>query len=87
MNTKEVALNLPEQYEKQRRIRAEFRAESQMHLVNMNHWQSCLNCEHWSKNTVGKGNEGPAKCTYYDALPPPDILVVGCAMHDFDIPF
>lgn len=78
MSIKEAA-TMPEAYERERRIRAEFRIKSQNHLVGMNHWQTCLNCEHWNSNIN--------VCRYYEALPPPHIIIVGCEMHDFDIPF
>ncbi len=76
MNTNET---MPEKYERQRKERAEFTIKAQTSLINNHVIQTCTNCEHW--------NDKRDICAYYDALPPPSIIVVGCAMHEFDIPF
>lgn len=70
---------LPQQYERKRRMRAEFAVKSQTSLIENYVIQSCINCEHW--------NDKQNVCRYYDALPPPQVIAVGCGMHDFDIPF
>lgn len=61
-------------------------------------WQSCLNCIHWSKSgketildpTQNCGyrevETGPS-CMEFKVLPPPEVLVVGCENHEWDIPF
>lgn len=47
--------------------------------------QNCLNCMEWQKED--KANNKPEGCTRYKALPPPSVIVHGCKMHQFDIPF
>lgn len=76
-------MNINEQIRKSAEMRIALQVEMQSACI----LQTCLNCEHWSQNGCPPKMDNPPKCNYYDALPPPDVLVNGCAMHCFDIPF
>lgn len=43
-------------------------------------WKTCLNCENWSEITSGCSKAG-------GALPPPEIIVLGCDSWVADVPF
>lgn len=49
----------------------------QERIVNAMVWQTCLNCEFFVE----------AGCTKFKAMPPPAIILHGCAAHVFNIPF
>lgn len=59
------------------------RIEWQNELIKRDVWQCCLNCEEWSD---GKG-QTPMGCALHQAMPPPEIFIVGCQDHMTDIPF
>ena len=70
---------------------AERRIEFQKKIVLHQTWICCLNCEHWQKVRKVDGNTGEIseteQCSYYNATPPAEIIVHGCAQHFGDIPF
>lgn len=53
--------------------------------------KSCLNCEHWSENSIGVQYKtkpaGQEVCGLYNQKPPADVIVFGCPSWVFDIPF
>jgi hypothetical protein len=59
------------------------RIQWQQELIQKDVWQCCLNCEEWSD---GKGNL-PMGCKLHKALPPIEVVIVGCKDHMCDIPF
>jgi len=67
-------------HERNRRILVDYKLKAQAELIRRDVWQCCLNCMNW--------NKGIQRCDYYVAVPPPAIIVSGCAMHEMDdIPF
>ena len=53
------------------------RREQQGLVVEDIGWVTCLNCEHWRED----------KCKLYQAVPPPRVIVHGCASYEEKIPF
>jgi hypothetical protein len=51
----------------------------QQTLLHKAVWRSCLNCDMFS--------ETQGKCTKFNALPPPHVIVNGCKDWEDDIPF
>jgi len=49
----------------------------QTSMVKTGAWPCCLNCDYWAKG----------QCDRYKAVPPPDVIVVGCLAFAHDIPF
>jgi len=59
-------------------------------MIEQQVWQCCVNCINWVKVTrLGpQGVESETfKCGLYNAVPPPEVLVVGCIEYERDIPF
>lgn len=53
-------------------------------------WQSCLNCEKWSRNIAARQGaplNGPEFCGLSGTAPPADIVVNSCECWEPDIPF
>lgn len=46
-------------------------------------FRNCLNCDQWQKNYTTKEQ----RCGKFQAMPPPEVLVVGCEHHSDLIPF
>jgi hypothetical protein len=51
--------------------------EHQTLLVKRGIWRCCVNCDFWDKN----------RCSKYNAVPPPEVIVHGCRDWEDDIPF
>jgi hypothetical protein len=52
-------------------------------LLDAGIFRNCLNCEHWQRGI----NNLPEGCSLARALPPPEVIVVGCEQHTDLIPF
>lgn len=48
-------------------------------MDNMGLFRTCANCDNWSKEKQ--------QCTLYNALPPAEVIVIGCDKHTDLIPF
>lgn len=59
-------------------------------MIEQQVWQCCINCINWEKLTIideqGVKTE-VMRCGKYAAVPPPEVLVVGCVEYERDIPF
>jgi len=55
------------------------RIEFQHNAISFNIWQCCLNCENWNKKDKN--------CRLFKAIPPVEVLVIGCEEYINDIPF
>lgn len=60
-----------------RRAYIDSRQSQQKHAVKAYGWITCLNCEHFRDDM----------CKLYQAVPPPAIIVHGCASYEESIPF
>ena len=50
-------------------------------LTDAGLFRYCTNCNHWSKPPNNHG------CSKFQAMPPPEVIVVGCEHHSDLIPF
>jgi len=55
------------------------RIKFQQKMINCDYWQSCQNCAHMDHNTN--------KCKLFNAVPPVDVIAVGCENFQYEIPF
>ena len=46
-------------------------------LVNTNSISTCINCTNWENESCGLNSQRP----------PSEIIVYGCELHEFDVPF
>lgn len=53
------------------------RVKFQQTLMNYGHWQCCANC--------AQNNEGV--CKLFNAIPPVEVIAVGCQEYQYEIPF
>ena len=49
----------------------------QNRVIERGCWQCCTNCNNWNKGCNLAGN----------ALPPPEVIVVGCSKYEYNVPF
>lgn len=83
MNTNQSWKPTPEQVrERQLEIDNAAIANFQTMLMARGIWHSCMNCFNWHK--VKDNSKG---CMKYNAMPPPEVIVVGCKSWEDDIPF
>lgn len=57
----------------------EYLQEQQKKMVDSQLWLCCLNCEFWYKKEQG--------CSYYQATPPLETILIGCSSWTPEIPF
>lgn len=51
-------------------------------------WQTCLNCDHWSNNSVErKAINSTEMCFHWKVRPPANVIVVGCSNWQDIVPF
>ena len=59
-------------------------------VVRQGRWATCTNCECWTDRTEFS-ESGDMKvynyCAKYKMIPPPEVIVVGCANHESGVPF
>lgn len=79
---------LPESPDEKARAR-DYAKRMQEALISVGFWHCCLNCEHWTVNTViGETDLVDAhKCSKWNAVPPPDVICVGCPDWKCEVPF
>jgi hypothetical protein len=66
------------------------RIEWQKTVLSAQAWSSCINCEYWNKlvTTDGTTREDRTGCELSGhAIPPPEVIVTGCASWEGEIPF
>lgn len=68
---------------------ARYRIQLQEVLVKRDQWQTCMNCDEYTKEKgeVIDGVNRPFYCKLHKGEPPPNIVVHGCPNHMMDIPF
>jgi hypothetical protein len=63
----------------------------QSSMVQVGNWPCCLNCDYWGARAKLDGKhrpEGAVGCGRANlAIPPPDVIVVGCEDWDPELPF
>jgi hypothetical protein len=51
-------------------------------------WHSCINCDHWSNNSVERKDSPPTElCHKWRQRPPASVIVVGCPEWQDAVPF
>lgn len=65
---------------------ASFRIQIQELLIKRDQWQTCMNCDSYTKEK-GMGADPPFYCMRHGGTPPPNVVVNGCPQHMMDIPF
>lgn len=60
------------------------RIEFQRRALFYGIWSSCINCGHWLENGEGMGEP---RCGKFNALPPPEVIVLGCIAWLPRVPF
>lgn len=67
------------------------RIEFQKRMLDKDVWCSCLNCYHWNLSRTVYPDGGVTEHLGCDlaehATPPPEVLVHGCPLWEYDIPF
>lgn len=60
-------------------------------LVKGSYWHCCTNCDYFDKGNLPEHPNGlkerSASCTKFKALPPPEVIAVGCEQWEETIPF
>lgn len=70
---------------------AKYRIDIQTVLIQRDQWQTCMNCDSYTKakgeHVAELGERVSFWCREHRAYPPPDVVVNGCPQHQMDIPF
>jgi Pyruvate/2-oxoacid:ferredoxin oxidoreductase delta subunit len=66
--------------------------ELQKRVIDYHVWHTCTNCYFWSRNHALRDKAYTeasqySYCEKYGTVPPADVIVVGCEVWDYDIPF
>lgn len=89
MNSSQLPLdgNYPTRYEKHKNKIATilFPESVRRSYLDLKVWKSCVNCINFHPGY--KNKETPCTCMLNKQTPPPEIIVLGCEMHEDDIPF
>jgi hypothetical protein len=64
-----------------------FGEDQQRSLIRAMIWPCCLNCAHWGSNDLGNVPPRPDLCYKFNAMPPPDVIVIGCGQWLSAVPF
>lgn len=69
-------------------FRIQYARQMQQALMDVGFWKCCLNCENWSNHSPQyKGFDPVNLCRKYNAMPPLDVLVLGCESWLCVLPF